>query len=47
MMSADYLLDIAVKACFDTSGTIKTEMTTRVIMWNMAKESKKATLHKG
>ena len=46
MMSADYMLDMAVKACFDTTGTIKTEMTMRVIMWNMAKETKKAKLHK-
>ena len=46
MMSADYLLDMAVKACFDTTGTIKTEMTMRVIVWSMAKESKKAKLHK-
>ena len=46
MMSADYLLNIAIRACFDTSGTIKTEMTMRAIMWNMAKETKRAKLHK-
>ena len=46
MMSADYLLDVAVKANFDTCGTIKTEMVTRVIKWNMAKESKGSKLHK-
>ena len=40
------MLDMAVRACFDTTGTIKTEMTMRVIMWHMAKESKKAKLHK-
>ena len=42
MMSADYLLDMAVRAFFDTTGTVKTEMTMRVIVWNMAKESKRA-----
>ena len=46
LMSADYVLDMAVKACFDTTGTVKTEMTMRVIMWKMAKETKKAKLHK-
>ena len=46
MMSADYLLDMAVRASFDTSGTIKVEMTMRVIMWHMAKEKKGAKLHK-
>ena len=46
MMSADYMLDMAVRACFDTTGTIKTEMTVRVIMWHMAKEGKRAKLHK-
>ena len=46
MMSGDYMLDMAVRACFDTTGTIKTEMTMRVIMWHMAKEGKRAKLHK-
>ena len=46
MMSADYVLEKAVNACFDTTGTIKTEMTMRVIMWHMAKEGKRAKLHK-
>ena len=45
LMSADYLLDMAVKSCFETTGTIKTEMTMRVILWNMSKEGKKK-LHK-
>ena len=45
LMSADYLLDMAVKSCFETTGTIKTEMTMRVILWNMTKEGKKK-LHK-
>ena len=44
-MSADYMLDMAVKSCFETTGTIKTEMTMRVILWNMSKEGKKK-LHK-
>ena len=44
MMSADYLLDIVVKANFDTRGTIKSEMVMRVIKWNMSKDSKKARL---
>ena len=45
MMSADYLLDMAVRSCFETTGTIKTEMTMRVILWSMVKEGKKK-LHK-
>ena len=44
-MSADYLLDMSVNACFDTMGMVKTEMTMRVILWNMSKEGKKK-LHK-
>ena len=46
LMSADYMLDMAVKSCFDTTGTIKTEMTMRVILWSMVKEGKKSKLHK-
>ena len=46
LMSADYLLDLVVKANFDTCGTIKSEMVMRVIKWNMAKETRKARLHK-
>ena len=44
-MSADYLLDMSVNSCFETTGTIKTEMTMRVILWNVTKEGKKK-LHK-
>ena len=44
-MSADYLLDMSVNSCFETTGTIKTEMTMRVILWNVSKEGKKK-LHK-
>ena len=36
IMSADYLLDMSVKSCFETTGTIKTEMTMRVILWNVS-----------
>ena len=39
MMSADYMLDMAVRACFDT-------MTLRVTTGNMTKEGRRAKLHK-
>ena len=45
VMSADYLLDMSVNSCFETMETIKTEMTMRVILWNVSKEGKKK-LHK-
>ena len=41
MSTADYMPDVAVKSCFEMTGTIKTEMTMRVILWNMVKEGKK------
>ena len=41
------MLDMAVRACFDTSGTIKTEMTMRVIMWHMAKEGQEGEAPQG
>ena len=44
-MSADYLLDMSVNACFETMGMVKTEMVMRVILWNVSKEGKKK-LHK-
>ena len=46
LMSADYLLDLAVRASFDTCGTVKTEMGMRVIKWNMVKESRRSKLYK-
>ena len=45
IMSADYMLDMSVNACFETMEMIKTEMTMRVILWNVSKEGKKK-LHK-
>ena len=45
VMSADYLLDMAVNACFETMEMVKTEMTMRVILWNVSKDGKKK-LHK-
>ena len=45
VMSADYLLDMTVNACFGTMEMVKTEMTMRVILWNVSKDGKKK-LHK-
>ena len=39
------MLDMSVNACFETMEMIKTEMTMRVILWNVSKEGKKK-LHK-